>query len=96
MLPYVGLSGIPQGLVQVLGMGELGVFGAGLTLHLSACAAGLHAERAREGDRSAENHGEGPGQAAAQGHDGSSAQRQPQSQRAGQGAEQLAAGRRHR
>lgn len=77
-------------------MGELCLAGAGLILLPSASAPGLHAERAREGDRSAEDDGEGAGQAAPQGHDGGSAQRQPQGQRAGQGEEQLAAGRRHR
>lgn len=70
--------------------------GAGLILHPSASAPGLHAERPWEGDRSAENYGEGPGQASPPGHDGSGTQCQPQGQRAGQGAEQLAASRRHR
>lgn len=65
-------------------------------LNPSASALGLHAERPWEGNRFAENYSEGTGQATTQGNDGSSPQRQPQSQRAGEGEEQLAADGKHR
>lgn len=55
---------------------------------------GLHAERARQGDRLAEDHGEGSREATAQGRGHRRPHRQSQKQRADQGPQRPAAGRR--
>lgn len=56
------------------------------------CLSGLHAERPREGDRPAEDHGEGAGEEAASRHLHLRRRAQPQDQRPDQGHEQPAAG----
>lgn len=57
--------------------GELRAVGQGRAGFEPFClsAVGLHAERPREGNRSAENYSEGTGQAATQGNNGSGTQR---------------------
>ena len=64
-----------------------------LTKHTPpVCLSGLHAERPREGDRPAEDHGEGAGEEAASRHLHLRRRAQSQDQRPDQGHEQPAAG----
>lgn len=61
-------------------------------LKLSLCPSGLHAERPREGDRPAPDHGEGSGEEAAPRRVHRCRHAEPQNQRTDQGHEQPAAG----